>query len=272
MKAALLLVGLLFILAGMAVTFTGTPAVFEPCSPGGTPYLAKVVGQVQANGVGLVGATVRVYWATELLASGTTDTSGNYAVTVTITHYGVWHTVQASKANYNPASLTFLSACGSANPTVPQVYAMLTLGLTGLPVLTSSFSYATTDLTSQFTDTSTGGATSWTWAFGDGTSSTAQSPSHTYPMAGTYAVKLTATRSSDGAQSAVTQSVTLTAQTQSSGTSTEGTPTTDSGVTPTPPTPPVPPEGEFQLGLLSIVLFAFGAIILILAVAWRGGA
>ena len=45
-----------------------------------------------------------------------------------------------------------------------------------------------------FTDESTGGiATSWQWYFGDGGSSTAQNPSHTYSFEGSYSVRLTAT-------------------------------------------------------------------------------
>ncbi len=48
-------------------------------------------------------------------------------------------------------------------------------------------------LTVNFTDQSTNNPTSWSWDFGDGGSSTAQNPSHTYNTAGTYTVKLTAT-------------------------------------------------------------------------------
>jgi PKD repeat protein len=45
----------------------------------------------------------------------------------------------------------------------------------------------------QFTDGSTNGGspiTSWSWTFGDGGTSTAQNPSHTYTVPGTYNVKL----------------------------------------------------------------------------------
>jgi minor extracellular serine protease Vpr len=45
--------------------------------------------------------------------------------------------------------------------------------------------------TVQFTDTSTGGPTSWSWDFGDGFSSTAQSPTHAFATAGAFAVALT---------------------------------------------------------------------------------
>ncbi|MGE5342203.1 MAG: PKD domain-containing protein [Candidatus Omnitrophota bacterium] len=49
-------------------------------------------------------------------------------------------------------------------------------------------------LTSQtvtFTDTSTGSPTSWTWAFGDGITSTLQKPTHSYSKTGTFKVTLT---------------------------------------------------------------------------------
>ncbi|AKB20051.1 MULTISPECIES: disaggregatase related repeat-containing protein [unclassified Methanosarcina] len=43
-----------------------------------------------------------------------------------------------------------------------------------------------------FTDSSTGSPTAWNWNFGDGTSSTEKSPTHTYSTAGNYTVILTA--------------------------------------------------------------------------------
>jgi PKD repeat protein len=51
----------------------------------------------------------------------------------------------------------------------------------------------TAPLAVSFTDTSTGSPTSWSWDFGDGGTSTAQNPSHTYSSAGTYDVSMTAT-------------------------------------------------------------------------------
>lgn len=44
--------------------------------------------------------------------------------------------------------------------------------------------------TVQFTDRSTGLPNAWLWTFGDGSSSNQQSPSHTYRLAGTFAVNL----------------------------------------------------------------------------------
>ena len=49
----------------------------------------------------------------------------------------------------------------------------------------------TVPLTVAFSDASTGGPTSWSWDFGDGSTSTQASPSHTYTTPGTYDVSLT---------------------------------------------------------------------------------
>jgi len=49
----------------------------------------------------------------------------------------------------------------------------------------------TAPLSVDFTDASTGGATSWSWDFGDGGSSTLASPTHVYAAAGSYTVGLT---------------------------------------------------------------------------------
>lgn len=59
---------------------------------------------------------------------------------------------------------------------------------------TASFTDSCTDLTCSFTDTSSdsdGSIASWSWTFGDGATSTAQNPSHTYEADDTYTVTLT---------------------------------------------------------------------------------
>jgi PKD repeat protein len=55
-------------------------------------------------------------------------------------------------------------------------------------------------LTVQFTDTSTGSPTSWSWDFGDDSTSATQSPVHTYTKAGIHSVVLTATNSAGSNQ------------------------------------------------------------------------
>ncbi len=62
-----------------------------------------------------------------------------------------------------------------------------------------------------FTDASTGnGITSWSWAFGDGQTSTVQNPAHTYTSAGTKSVSLTISNGTV-TPSPYTQSITVTA-------------------------------------------------------------
>ena len=61
---------------------------------------------------------------------------------------------------------------------------------------TADFTVSTTDLTADFTDQSSdpdGTVESWSWDFGDGATSTAQNPSHTYDADGTYTATLTVT-------------------------------------------------------------------------------
>ena len=59
---------------------------------------------------------------------------------------------------------------------------------------TSDFNISQNILTTTFSNTSSN-ATSYSWDFGDGTSSTEANPTHTYAMGGTYSVTLAATNS-----------------------------------------------------------------------------
>ncbi|KAK3582489.1 hypothetical protein CHS0354_024036 [Potamilus streckersoni] len=73
-----------------------------------------------------------------------------------------------------------------------------------LPV--ANFTVAHNKLSATFTNTSTNAA-SYSWNFGDGNSSVATNPTHTYSTDGTYSVTLTATNSQGSHQK--TQSITL---------------------------------------------------------------
>lgn len=76
---------------------------------------------------------------------------------------------------------------------------------------TASFTYTCTELVCAFTDGSSdsdGSISSRSWTFGDGGSSTATNPSHTYAAGGTYSVSLTVT-DDGGATSSTSQSVSV---------------------------------------------------------------
>ena len=64
-----------------------------------------------------------------------------------------------------------------------------------LPVaaFTASSTTDTIPFTVTFLDASTNSPTTWSWTFGDGSTSIEENPSHTYTAAGTYTVSLTAT-------------------------------------------------------------------------------
>jgi PKD repeat protein len=82
----------------------------------------------------------------------------------------------------------------------------------------ANFTFTTSNLTANFTDTSTdpgGTISAWSWNFGDSTTSTTRNPSHTYAAAGTYTVSLTVTDSVSSAQNTKTQQVTVSTSTGS---------------------------------------------------------
>jgi PKD repeat protein len=87
----------------------------------------------------------------------------------------------ASTTNNHLLYSGFITKVGGSTP-VP------TAAFVGTPTL------GTSPLSVTFTDQSTNSPTTWSWDFGDGTSSTDQHPIHTY-AAGTYTVRLTASNS-----------------------------------------------------------------------------
>jgi trimeric autotransporter adhesin len=105
----------------------------------------------------------------------------------------------STKQNVSPASDLVVLASSGQHVYFHQYFP---LGGGGGIAPTAAFSASPTSgtapLTAQFTDTSTGGPTSWEWDFqNDGTvDSTQQSPSFVYTSPGTYSVKLTVSNTS----------------------------------------------------------------------------
>jgi len=106
---------------------------------------------------------------------------GGYVPGVSINSFDmeVDYTLVRAYSTTPPAAITFSGEQENPTPPVTAFTANTTAGLAPLTV--------------QFTDTSTGGPTSWAWSFGDGGTSTTQNPQHTYAAPGTCSVNLTAT-------------------------------------------------------------------------------
>ncbi|MCH7879191.1 MAG: PKD domain-containing protein, partial [candidate division Zixibacteria bacterium] len=140
-----------------------------------------------------------------------TPTSGNVPLAVNFTDLstgaptswawtfgdGATSTLQNPSHTYSGAgtftvALTATNAQGSNTNTKVGF-----ITVTSPPAPTAEFSASPTSgnvpLAVNFTDLSTGAPTSWAWTFGDGATSTLQNPSHTYSVAGSFTVALTAT-------------------------------------------------------------------------------
>jgi xanthomonalisin len=100
-----------------------------------------------------------------------------------------------ASALINNASLNKVSSPGTGSPN-RLLYMAFIGGGGGNQAPTASFTSSCSGLTCNFTDTSTdsdGTIASRSWNFGDGGTSTATNPSHTYAASGTYTVSLTVT-------------------------------------------------------------------------------
>ena len=89
-------------------------------------------------------------------------------------------------------SLTVTNDCGSDTETKTDYIEVTEAGQSPVADFEGNPTQGCAPLTVQFTDQSTGEPTSWSWTFGDGGTSTAQNPSHTYNNPGKYTVSLTA--------------------------------------------------------------------------------
>ena len=86
-----------------------------------------------------------------------------------------------------------LTATGPGGSNTATQTNLVTVTTTPVAEFTGAPLTGTAPLTVNFTNQSTGSVTGWAWDFGDGGTSTAQSPSHQYTVPGTYTVTLTAT-------------------------------------------------------------------------------
>lgn len=169
---------------------------------------------------------------------------------------------------------------GGSSGTFSSISPVLELDVSLQLPPTASFSYTATDLTAQFTDTSSEVPTTWGWTFGDGGTSTLQNPTHTYTADGTYSACLTATNDF-GSSSPTCQNVTVASGIVVTPEITpEATPPT---LTPPPPPPPAPTcdsanfddQGVVRTGIPDRIAYAINCRVLYdnhAPTDWLGGA
>ncbi len=157
---------------------TGAPWVNDldlTVTIGGTTYR----GNHFSGALSTAGGTADVRNNTEsvFLPAGTT---GSFTVTVTA------------------ANIAGDGIPGNGDPTDQDFALFIYNGSSGGPVapvadFIGTPTSGTAPLSVAFTDLTAGSVTSWSWNFGDGATSTAQNPTHTYGAVGSYSVTLTAT-------------------------------------------------------------------------------
>jgi PKD repeat protein len=118
--------------------------------------------------------------------------STNLQASITGPGFGIqfqWNPGALTGANQTVSPSTTTSYVVSATSPQSGCVGLDTVLITVNPANVASFTYTVVNQTVTFVDASTG-ATSWLWDFGDGTTSTLQSPAYTYGANGVYIVSL----------------------------------------------------------------------------------
>lgn len=157
---------------------------------------------------------------TATLSGDVTVCDGNAEqIQIDLTGVGPWDVVLATPSQ-NVDLLAITSSPMMVNVVSAGSYTLVSVNDANCPGTVSGTATVTEDLTAEsawsfaqvtntldvdFTDASLNSPTSWLWDFGDGNTSTAASPTHTYAADGTYTVCLTVTNNcgSDSACAAV---------------------------------------------------------------------
>ncbi|WP_426573901.1 PKD domain-containing protein [Aquihabitans sp. McL0605] len=197
-------------------TRTGDPAYssyvqFNPTGFSGAP--AKAVLRMFVTDASKAPGTLAktsAGWGESAINWGNAPAATSTPTTLGATTLGTWveYDVTSLVTGTGPVAFKFTgtgtdSQIWSSRETAtgPQLVITPTGGPPTAPV--SSFDSTPTTgnapLAVTFTDTSSNGPTTWSWQFGDGGTSTEQSPVHTYTTPGTYSVTLQASNSAGGA-------------------------------------------------------------------------
>ena len=171
------------------VAFTNMPYVTDLSVSYGQSFVSSVL-----DGFSIVGGHEYAETVTDQNpAGGWINCTGGDGATSTATNPS--HTYTAA-GTYSVTETVTDSGNGTTSSTTLSVSVSATGG-----TAVANFTFAVNGLTMSFTDTSTdtgGTIGAHSWNFGDGATSPATNPSHTYAVAGTYSVSETVTDSVNG--------------------------------------------------------------------------
>lgn len=194
----------------------GVPDIAFDASPdSGALVIVDGAANQQIGGTSLASPLFVGAWARTLAAKG--STLGFAAPLIYQLPTSAFHDVTSGNNAGETAAAGWDYTTGFGSLIVSQVVANVGTsggggGTGGTPA--ANFTYSASGLAVTFTDSSTdsgGTISAHSWTFGDNSTSTATSPSHTYAAAGTYSVTETVTDSASGTTSSKTSSVTVTA-------------------------------------------------------------
>ena len=131
---------------------------------------------------------LRVQFTDTSIGSGNTSSFlWNFGDGTTSTERNPTHTY--NRTGQYTVALTVTNPCGATNSTLKSNY--VSVGNVPVADFVGTPTNGLAPLDVQFTDRSQGTNLSYSWDFGDGTTSTAKDPKHTYTAEGNYTVKLT---------------------------------------------------------------------------------
>ncbi|WP_170113449.1 proprotein convertase P-domain-containing protein [Ahniella affigens] len=187
--------------------------IFIPQHPGGRLKELGVVSDHRSGGRCIVDTAVQNGTGTNTDAGYKCDTEGGSSGSPVI-----------ARSSNKVIALHHLGGCNNSGAHISKIWPQVATYFNnvvpggdiggGTPTNqapTANFTFSSSGLTATFTDSSTdsdGTISSRSWNFGDGTTSTATSPSKTYAAAGTYNVSLTVTDNA-GATNTKTSAVTV---------------------------------------------------------------
>jgi len=172
-------------------TMRGVPDISFDAAPASGALVLVGGSQVQIGGTSLAAPLWAGFWAR--IQSALSNSQPFPASTLYqggSSHPNWFHDVTSGNQGY-AATTGWDDASGWGSVQVDQFYNGLQCNPDCAPGPIAGFTYSLSGLTANFIDTSTDPSSSvvaWSWNFGDGTTSTARNPAHTYPAEATYSV------------------------------------------------------------------------------------